>query len=132
MQWLPLKKAASNAILSHSVVTLQRTTGTLVEWTFYCPKQDDEYEGFDPVLFWSVNAFLIVGTMAICLYCCYGNTSWFTNTEQRRRQADAEYQATLREREERRKKAKIMAPEKRRRLLLASFRRHKVSMVCCQ
>ena len=87
---------------------------------------------FDPVLFWSINAFIILGSVTICLYCCYGNTSWFTNTEQRRRQADAEYQATLREREERRKKAKVMAPEKRRRLLLASFRRHRVSMVCCR
>ena len=76
-----------------------------------------------------MNAFIfLVFIVAVC-YCCYGDLSWLTNVEQRRRQADAEYQAHLREREDRRKKARIMSPEKRRRLLLASFRRHQVSMV---
>lgn len=126
-----MMEGQSIALVHHRLrrVTERFLNGTSSEDT---STSDDEYEGFDPVLFWSVNAFLIVGTMAICLYCCYGNTSWFTNTEQRRRQADAEYQATLREREERRKKAKIMAPEKRRRLLLASFRRHRVSMTVAE
>ncbi len=85
---------------------------------------------FDARVFWSINVGLIVFFIAICVYCYYADTSWLTNIEQRRRQTDAEYQASLRDREERRKQAKIMAPEKRRRLLLASFRRHNVAMVC--
>jgi hypothetical protein len=86
-------------------------------------------ESFDPTLFWSVNAFILVLFIGIVCYCCYGDLSWLTNMHQRRRETDAVYQATLREREQKRKNAKVLSPEKRRRELLASFRRHKVSMV---
>jgi len=87
-----------------------------------------EQTAFDPRVFWTVNVCLIVLFVGICLYCYYGDASWFTNIEQRRRESDAEYQGTLRDRDQRRKNAKILAPDKRRRLLLASFRRHKVYM----
>lgn len=87
-------------------------------------------EAFDPQIFWAVNACVVVALIATVCYCCYGdNMSWLTTMHQRRREADAQYQATVRAREQQRKEAKILSPEQRRRELLASFRRHKVTMV---
>ena len=83
---------------------------------------------FDPRVFWSVSFFIVVLFAGVVGYGCYSDVSWFTNVHQRR-DTDAEYQATLRAREEKRKQAKMMSPEKRRRALLASFDRHQVFMV---
>ena len=132
---IPLEIVPTMGLVHHHHHHLRRATERFLTVNGTSPDASSHTDSsqnatFDPVLFWSVNAFIIIVTAVVCLYCCYGNTSWFTNIEQRRRLADAEYQATLREREERRKQAKIMSPEKRRRLLLASFRRHRVSMVC--
>lgn len=84
---------------------------------------------FEPKVFWSVNAFIFCVFMTMVLWCCYGDKSFLTNIQTRQEDSDRAYQATLREREERRKRAKMQTPQQRRRKLLQSFRRHNVSMI---
>ena len=84
---------------------------------------------FDPRVFWSVNGFIFCLFTAMVLYCIYGDTSFLTNIQARQEDSDRVYQATLREREERRRQANMENPQQRRRRLLQSFRRHKVTMV---
>jgi hypothetical protein len=90
--------------------------------------QDTETQ-FDPRIFWAVNACFVVAVIGICCYFGFGDRSCFTLAHERRRQTDLVYQRNLVEREERKRKAKLMSPEKRTRLLLASFKKHQVMMV---
>eukprot|EP00934_Nitzschia_sp_Nitz4_P006996 Nitzschia sp. Nitz4//scaffold278_size24532//5324//6238//NITZ4_008373-RA/size24532-augustus-gene-0.11-mRNA-1//1//CDS//3329545369//6986//frame0 len=83
---------------------------------------------FDPKLFWSVNGFIFFMLLSACLWCCFADKDWLMNMHARRMQTEAEYQATLRERAEQRRLAKIVTPEQRRKRLLQSFARHKVTM----
>lgn len=86
----------------------------------------DETYDFNANVFWGVNAFISFIFLVVLCWCCFGNKDFLTNMHQRREEADRAYRATVREREERRKQAKIVTPEQRRRKLLQSFRRHKV------
>ena len=89
--------------------------------------QDESYN-FDPVVFWCVNAFIFIMLATVLLWCCSGKANCLISGEAYV-DSDAIYQQTLREREEKKKKAKIDTPAKRRAKLLKSFRRHKVQMV---
>ena len=91
-------------------------------------EHDDDW-AFDPRIFWAVNACFLVAVLATCCYCSYGDRSCFTRAHERRLQTDLEYQRNLTAREERKRQAKIMTPAKRKRLLLASFKKHQVIMV---
>lgn len=86
---------------------------------------DDLYE-FNSRVFWAVNAFISCVFLFVLCWCCFGNKDFLTNMHERREETDRAYQATVREREERRKRARTITPEQRRRKLLQSFRRHKV------
>jgi hypothetical protein len=81
---------------------------------------------FDPRIFWAMNVCLLVAIVATCLYCKYG----FLSQEERRLRTDLEYQRNVMAREERKRKANYLSPEKRKKLLLASFQKHQVIMVC--
>eukprot|EP00538_Stauroneis_constricta_P001072 CAMPEP_0119561442 /NCGR_PEP_ID=MMETSP1352-20130426/17645_1 /TAXON_ID=265584 /ORGANISM="Stauroneis constricta, Strain CCMP1120" /LENGTH=291 /DNA_ID=CAMNT_0007609651 /DNA_START=221 /DNA_END=1096 /DNA_ORIENTATION=+ len=83
---------------------------------------------FDSTVFWSVNAFVLFLILVMITCCVLGNTDWLTNVDQRRREADERYQASIREREREIAESKVETPEKRRKRLLQSFRRHKVLM----
>ena len=92
------------------------------------PKMKDGSE-FDPKVFWSVNGFIFVMLMAMCLFCYFGDKTWITNPEERRRRSDDAYRAALRDRLEQEAQRRLETPEQRTRKLLQSFKRHKVKMV---
>lgn len=92
---------------------------------------DDTTESsFDPSLFWSVNAFILI---LICgtLFWCYrfGRQNSFDVEGRRRESSDATYRASVLRRQERQNQAKIDTPAQRTRKLLRSFQRHEVRMV---
>ena len=89
----------------------------------------DDGSEFDPKVFWSVNAFIFVMLMAMCLFCYFGDKTWITNPEERRRRSDDAYRAALRDRLEQEAQRRLETPEQRTRKLLQSFKRHKVQMV---
>ena len=89
---------------------------------------NEEEGNFDPLVFWCVNGFIFLMMVMVGLWCCFADkTTWILTA--RGQESDQVYQQSLREREERRKQAKIESPEKRTRKLVQSFRRHKVQMV---
>lgn len=89
--------------------------------------QDDD-SNFDPRIFWGVNACFLIAVVVTCCYC-YHNRNCITQAHERRRQTDLEFQRNQLERRERKRKAKEISPEKLRRLLLSSFKKHRVMMV---
>jgi hypothetical protein len=118
-----------DSIVAHLRRAASADTTTFAEDSLDSVPDTSSSSNFDPKVFWSVNAFTFALLIGIVCYGCYGDLSWLTNMHQRRREADAEYQAAVRHREQERKEAKKTSPAVRRRELLASFRRHKVSMV---
>jgi hypothetical protein len=97
---------------------------------------NDNYDKgeFDSFLFWSVNAFLLLTMVVVCLFCyCGGNKTTMQlvglNTDQRRQESDRAYQQQVQRRLEQQAARKVECPEKRKQKLLKSFQRHKVQMV---
>lgn len=102
-------------ILQSSVDLLVNTTNSTTDGT---PTSD-----FNPKVFWSINAFiafLLVATVLGCWYRVYHCGVRFDSNTYRLRVLRAQEAAAEAQKE---------SPEKRKRLLLASFRRHGVTKV---
>jgi len=82
--------------------------------------------GNDPVVFWSVNAFLITLLLSICswFWCCGGEK--FLN----RTSSDDLYRQRVTERNLQRARRRTMTAPERKKTLESSFLKHKVRMVC--
>ena len=85
---------------------------------------------FDPKVFWSVNAFILVLFVTTVLWCCFGDKSFFTlNPEERRQRSDEIYRRRILEQRRRQEEAQKETPAQRTRRLLRSFAKHEVQMV---
>lgn len=114
---------------NETLIDSEDTLSTMIdEAATETPSGDEIYE-FNSTAFWAVNAFISCVFLVVICWCCFGNMDFLTNMHQRREETDRAYQATVREREERRKQARLVTPEQRRRKLLQSMRRHKVVFV---
>lgn len=94
--------------------------------------QEDEAENqTDPVVFWSVNAFILMLLVTVCswLWCCDGYKR-LTQV----RQTDLHYAQILQQRNAEREARRQMSPQERQVAILQSLRRNQVRMVrieCC-
>ena len=94
---------------------------------------EDDGDGFDPKVFWPVNAFIFLLIIGACIWCwwCGGKAYFFyggSNPESRQR-SDLAYQQTVLARQQRREERRRDTPEKRKKRLIECFRRCQVSMV---
>jgi hypothetical protein len=85
---------------------------------------------FDPKVFWSVNAFIVVLLIGSCAWCyCYGGGKAFCLGSMNRTQSDQEYQRAVLQRRQREAEQTKDSPEKRKRKLAQSFQRNQVGMI---
>ena len=90
----------------------------------------EEDSSFDPKVFWSVNAFILVLFCSALGICCFGKKEWFSfDGEFARQQSDETYRQSVLQRRRQQQEAKTDTPAQRTRKLLRSFRRHRVEMV---
>ncbi|KAL3896433.1 MAG: hypothetical protein SGARI_007173, partial [Bacillariaceae sp.] len=95
-------------------------------------QQQQGGSNFDPKVFWSVNAFILVLFCATVLWCCFGSDkSMFTllNPEERRQRSDEIYRRRILEQRQRQEEAKQETPAQRTKRLFKSFVKHQVQMV---
>lgn len=87
--------------------------------------EDTEHQT-DPVVFWGVNAFILVLLISVCswLWCC-GGYKGLTRVQQ----SDLQYAQRLQQRNAEREARRQMSPQERQVAIIQSLRRNQVRMV---
>eukprot|EP00529_Nitzschia_sp_RCC80_P001627 CAMPEP_0113488784 /NCGR_PEP_ID=MMETSP0014_2-20120614/26196_1 /TAXON_ID=2857 /ORGANISM="Nitzschia sp." /LENGTH=372 /DNA_ID=CAMNT_0000382509 /DNA_START=109 /DNA_END=1227 /DNA_ORIENTATION=- /assembly_acc=CAM_ASM_000159 len=87
---------------------------------------------FDPKVFWSVNAFILILFVTTVGCCCFGKKEWLNyfvyDHETGRETSDMQYRRSVLQRMQRQQQSKVETPAQRTKKLLRSFRRHQVEM----